>query len=95
MGVGIAQSVSDGLRAGRPGFDFRQGREILLYSSASRPALGPTQPPIQRVPGVLSPVVKRPGYEANHSPPSSAELKNGGAIFSLPHMFLRHSAYLN
>jgi hypothetical protein len=29
--------------------------------------------------------VKQPGYEADHSPPSSAEVKNGGAILSLPH----------
>jgi hypothetical protein len=28
--------------------------------------------------------VKRPGHEADHSPPSSAEVKNGGAIPPLP-----------
>jgi hypothetical protein len=38
-------------------------------------ALAPTQPPIQWVPGALSLAVKRPGREADHSPPSSAELK--------------------
>jgi hypothetical protein len=36
---------------------------------------GPTQPPIQWVPGALSLGVKRPGREADHSPPSSAEVK--------------------
>jgi hypothetical protein len=41
----------------------------------STPALGPTQPPIQWVGGVLSVGVKRPGREASHSPPSSAEVK--------------------
>jgi len=41
----------------------------------STPALGPTQPPIQCAPGALSLVVKRPGREADHSPPSSAEAK--------------------
>jgi hypothetical protein len=54
------------------------GRDkIFLFSKASRPALGPTQPRI--LPGALSPDVKRPGYEADHSSPSSAEVKNGGA----------------
>jgi hypothetical protein len=33
--------------------------QIFLLALASRPALGPTQPPIQWVPGVLSPGVKR------------------------------------
>jgi hypothetical protein len=46
---------SDGLWAGRPGFDSRQRKEILLYFTASRPALGPTQPPIQWVPESLYP----------------------------------------
>jgi hypothetical protein len=38
------------LQAGRPGFDSQQ-RKIFLFSTASRQALGPTQPPIQWVPG--------------------------------------------
>ena len=37
----------------------------------SRPALGPTQPPVKRVPG-LSRGKVRPGRAADHSPPSSA-----------------------
>jgi hypothetical protein len=37
--------------------------------------LGPTQTPIQWVPGALSLGVKRLGREADHSPPSSAEVK--------------------
>jgi hypothetical protein len=36
--------------------------------------------------GLLTQGVKRPGCEADHSPPSSAEVKNGGAIPPLPHM---------
>jgi len=35
----------------------------------------PTQPPIQWVPGALSPGVKRPGRETDHSPPSSTVVK--------------------
>jgi hypothetical protein len=42
--------------------------------------LGPTQPPIHWVPGTLSPGLKRQGREADHSSPSSAEVKNDSAI---------------
>jgi methylaspartate ammonia-lyase len=46
-------------------------------ASVSRPALGLTQPPVQWVPGVLSPELKRGrGRHADHSPPSSAEIDN-------------------
>jgi hypothetical protein len=53
---------------------------IFLYSTAFRPALGPTKSPVQRERGSLSPEVKRPGRKAYHSPPSNAEVKNCGAI---------------
>jgi hypothetical protein len=48
-------------------FDSRQGQEIYLFSTASRPALGPTQPPKQWVPGALSLGVKRQRIEADHT----------------------------
>jgi hypothetical protein len=54
---------------------FPGGLGIFLFTTASRTALGPTQPPIQWVPGALSLGVKRPGREADHSPPSSVEIK--------------------
>jgi len=50
--------------------------EIFLLTTASRPAPGPTQPPIQFVPEVFTPGVKWPGREADHSPTSSTEVKN-------------------
>jgi hypothetical protein len=50
-------------------------------------ALGPTQPPIQCVLGARFPGVKRPGHNANYPFPSSTEVKNDGAIPSLPHTF--------
>jgi hypothetical protein len=37
--------------------------------------MGPTEPPIQLIPGALLLWVKLPGREADHSPPSSAEVK--------------------
>jgi hypothetical protein len=57
------------------GFDFRWVLGFFLFTTASRMALGPSQPPIQWVPGALSPGVKRLGREADHSPPSSAAVK--------------------
>jgi hypothetical protein len=49
--VGVSTNfIGSFVRAGRPGFDSRQCK-IFLFSTASRPALGSTQPPIQWVPG--------------------------------------------
>jgi hypothetical protein len=56
----------------------------FLFSTSSRPALGPTQPLIQWVLGVLSLGVKRQGCEADHSPPSSAEVKKMWIYTSTP-----------
>jgi hypothetical protein len=47
----------------------------FFSSPVSRTARGPSQPPIQWVPGALFLEVKQLGYEADHSPPSSAEVK--------------------
>jgi hypothetical protein len=44
-----------------------------------RPALGPTQPPIQWVPGV-----KRQGREADHSPPVIAGVREMWIYTSTP-----------
>jgi hypothetical protein len=50
------------LRAGRPGGRGSipgRSKGFFPLASVSRPALRPTQPPVQWVPGVLSPGVKR------------------------------------
>jgi hypothetical protein len=46
------------LRAGRPRFDSRQGLQLFLLATASKPPLGPSQPPIQRVMGLFPPGAK-------------------------------------
>jgi hypothetical protein len=67
---------------------LRKISKYLPYYTASqpiRPALRPTLPHVQWVLEAISPGLKRPGREADHSPPSSAEVKNGGVILPLPH----------
>jgi hypothetical protein len=51
---------------------------------SSRPVLGPNQPPIQWVPGSLSPEEKRQGREADHSTPTSAKVKKMSIYTSIP-----------
>jgi hypothetical protein len=46
------------------GFETRQGLGIFLLTTASRPYLGLTQPPIQWIQGALSLGVKRQGHKA-------------------------------
>jgi hypothetical protein len=66
-------------RTGIPEYsDWLDGRGSI--PTATRQALGPTQPPIKLVPGV-----KLQGREADHSPPSSVEVKNDEAILPLLH----------
>jgi hypothetical protein len=81
VGIATAYRLDDrGGRSSNPG-----GGKNFLFSTSSRPALGPTQPPIQWVPGALSPGVKRPGREADHPPPTSAEVKKILIYTSTPH----------
>jgi hypothetical protein len=80
----VAQLYSNGLRAGWSGVLFPPGAGNFLITTASRPALGPTQPPIIGVRGALSLKVKRAGRGAGHSPPSSAKVKNAWSYTPLP-----------
>ena len=54
-----------------PGIKFRWGWDFLHPST---PTLGPTQTPVQWVPGLFS-WVKRPGRAMDHPSPSSVEVK--------------------
>jgi hypothetical protein len=65
--------------------------EIFLFSKISRLTLGPTQPPVQWTQEALFPGVKRQKREADHSPPSSSEIKYYGATPPLPHTSTWHS----
>jgi hypothetical protein len=55
---------------------------LFLFTTASRTALGPTQPLIQWVPGAVSLGVKQPRREADYSPPCCAEVKNAWSCTS-------------
>jgi hypothetical protein len=68
------------------GVQFLAGAMMVyfLVTTTSGLALGFTQPPIQWVPGALSPGVKRPEREAGNSPPSSAKVKNEWSYTSTP-----------
>jgi hypothetical protein len=64
-----------GWTIGVVGFDSRRGLGISLFTTASKTALWPIQPPNQGLPGTLSFGVNRPGREADHSLPSSVKVK--------------------
>jgi hypothetical protein len=73
ISVGIALGYGLDDRGSRVRFPAGAGN--FLFTTVSRPALVPTEPPIQWLKGALSLGVKRPGREADHSSPSSAEVK--------------------
>ena len=61
---------------------------LILFSNTSRPVLWPTQLLDHWVPGYRSQWVKRQRHEADHSPASSAEVKNEWSYTStLPYAF--------
>ena len=66
--MGQDSSVGIATRYGvdSPGIESRCG---LDFPHPTRPALGPTQPPIQWVPGLFR-EVKRPGRGVDHPPPT-------------------------
>jgi hypothetical protein len=66
----MVQRWATGWTIGVLGFDSRRGLGMFFFTTASRMALGPTQPPIDWTLGALFLGVKRP------EPPYSAEVKN-------------------
>jgi hypothetical protein len=55
--------TSTKLQAGRQGFDFREGQGFVLFTTASRPTVGPTQAPVRWVPWAFSLGVRLPVHE--------------------------------
>jgi hypothetical protein len=68
FGLGSSVGIATGYGLDGPGIESQWRCD---YSHVSRPALGPTQPPVQWVP------IKWPGCGADHPTPSSAEVKKG------------------
>jgi hypothetical protein len=87
-GAEKAQWYSARLRAECSEFESRQELGMLLFIPASSSVLGPTKPPIQWVSGALTLGIKRSGREADHSPPSSAEVKNAWSYTSTPQILI-------
>jgi hypothetical protein len=83
VGRGSSVGIATGYGLGGPGIESRWGRD---FSHNSRPALGPTQPPVKWVPG-LSPGVKRPGRGADHRPPTSVPRLGKSRAIPLPPPF--------
>jgi len=65
------------------GFNSWQGQDILLFSKMSRTGLGPSQPPIQLVPGVLSQAVKQLGHNVPH-PHLTPKSRKRGVVTLFP-----------
>jgi hypothetical protein len=71
LGQDSVVGIATGYELGGPGMESQWGRD---FQHLPRPALGPTQPPVQRVMS-LFPGVKWPGRCIDHPPPSSTEVK--------------------
>jgi hypothetical protein len=72
-GAGSSVGIATGYGLDGTGIEFRWGQG---FPHLSIPALGPTQPPVQSVPG-LNGGKERPGRDADTSPPSSAVVIKG------------------
>jgi hypothetical protein len=72
---------------GKTGVRSPTEENIFLLASASRPALGPTSLLTMGTGGSFPGSKARPGRDADHSPPSSGEVKYEYELYLLsPHM---------
>jgi hypothetical protein len=74
-------------QGGRNGVRIPAGPRHYFLLHNIQPGSGPTEPPVKWVPGFFPSMLKRPGREVDHSPPSSAEVKNEWSYVS--HICLR------
>jgi hypothetical protein len=81
---GSAVGIATGYGLDDRGVGVRVPVGSRIFSKSSRPTLGSMQPPIQWVPRALSPGLKRPEREADHSTPASAEVKKMWIYTSTP-----------
>jgi hypothetical protein len=58
------------------GFASHHGQDVYLFFKDSRPAVGSSQPPIQRELKALSSGIMQPGRESDHSVPARAEVEH-------------------
>jgi len=72
----------------KPSVNVLASKCTTKFQTHINPIPGPTQLPIQWVPGALSLGVKRPRRKADHSPPSSTEVRNAWSYTSTPQIRL-------
>ena len=77
---------SDSVRAGLSGDRLPVGGRDFPHLST--PALGPTQPTIQWVPGLFPPGVKQPWRGVNHTPSTSADVKERVELYHYSWAFM-------
>ena len=82
-GPGSSVGIGTELRAGRSGYRIPVGGRDFPH--LSRPALGPTQPPVQWVPGLSRGVKSGRGVTLTpHSPSSTVVMKEYSYTSTLP-----------